>query len=200
MVRNLKARWRVLLVNNGTSYLEQLRTLLSGCEVTVVAYSDIDLITLDSFDVIVLSGGHAFFVDGNSAKLSREIDLVRRCPKPILGICYGFEVIAQTYGAKLELMSKKEHGFLDIQITKPGHIFQDMPLHFQVFESHRWVIKKVDSQLIELARSKDGVEAFKHKKKPIYAVQFHPEMFVEKSCGEEIFHNFLKSIHSSNSV
>jgi len=184
---------KILIIDNGTSYLPQLENLLSGNTFQVVKYSKITTANTDDFDAVVLSGGHDFPVSGNEERLQSEIGLVQNSKKPFFGICFGFEVIAHAFGAKLELMQNKERGILDIQVVEPDEIFLNIS-NFKVFENHRWVIKEPVSEIIVLARSNDGIEAFKHKNKPIYAVQFHPEMFVEKSCGDEMFHNFLNSI------
>lgn len=184
---------KILIIDNGTSYLPQLENLLSGHTFQVVKYSEIGTTNSDDFDAVVLSGGHDFPVSGNEERLQKEIDLVINSKKPLFGICFGFEVIARAFGARHEVMQNKEHGILDIQVVEPDEIFLNIP-NFKAFESHRWVIKEPVKEMLVLARSKDGIEAFKHKTRPIYAVQFHPEMFVEKSCGDEIFHNFLNSI------
>ncbi len=184
---------RILIIDNGTSYLPQLKKLVANHIFEVAEYSKIDSASAENFDAIVLSGGHSFPVSGNSERLQKEISLVKNSKKQIFGICFGFEVIAEALGAKLELMQIKEQGILDIQVVSPDEIFLNIP-NFQVFENHRWIVKEPASEMLVLARSKDGIEAFKHKTKPIYAVQFHPEMFVEKSCGDEIFYNFLNSI------
>lgn len=184
---------KILVIDNGTSYLSQLENLLSGHTFQVIKYSEIKDSNPNDFNAIVLSGGHDFPVDENDKKLQKEINLIKNSTKPILGICFGFEVIAHTLGAKLELMRLKEHGILDIQVVKPDKIFLNIS-NFKVFESHRWVVKEPVSEMVVLANSKDGVEAFRHKTKPIYAVQFHPEIFVEKSCGDEIFYNFLSIV------
>ncbi|MCR4328733.1 MAG: gamma-glutamyl-gamma-aminobutyrate hydrolase family protein [Patescibacteria group bacterium] len=184
---------KVLIVDNGTSYLPQLENLLIGSLSRAIKYSEIDSIDADDFDAVVLSGGHGFPVSGNEERLQKEISLVIDSKKPIFGICFGFEVVARAFGAKLELMQNKERGILDIQVVVPDELFLNIQ-NFQVFESHRWVVKEPAEDLMVLARSKDGVEAIKHKTRPIYGVQFHPEMFVEKTCGSEVFHNFLNVI------
>lgn len=183
----------ILLVDNGTSYISQLKRLLSGHAFDVVKYSEISTLDMKPYSAIILSGGHTFAVQGNGDRLKNEINLIKESDKPVFGICFGFEVIAHAYGSKLELMQSKEQGIIDITVVEPDPIFKNLP-NFQVFESHRWVVKESSSELIPLARSKDGVEAVKHRSKPIYAVQFHPEMFVEKTCGDEIFFNFLHLI------
>lgn len=182
---------KFLLIDNGTSYLLQLEKLLSGHSFRVIKYFELGSVNPMDFDVVILSGGHSFPVQGNDERLRGEIDLVKNFPRPIFGICFGFEIIAHTFGAKLERMENKEKGILDIKITEQDDLFLNIS-GFQVFESHRWVVREPGENLIALAISKDGIEVIKHKTKPIYGVQFHPEMFVEKTCGDEIFYNFLR--------
>lgn len=181
---------KVLIIDNGTSYLAQLKKLLSNCEAEVVSYLDIPpLRSMEQFDAVILSGGHNFPVIGNESRLEREMSLIKNINKPVFGICYGFELIASVYGAKLEEMQEKEKGILDIEAVGDD-IMRNIP-NFKVFESHRWVVKEIGEEFVVLAKSKDGIEAIKHKTRPIYGVQFHPEMFLEKTCGDEIFKNFL---------
>ncbi len=181
---------RFLIIDNDTSYLPQIKELLSDHSSRVVDNSEIDTINPDEFDVIILSGSHDFPVKGNEELLQDEMNLVLNCKKPIFGICFGFQVIARAFGADLELMENREEGMLDIKVMEQDKVFNGIS-NFRVFENHRWVVKEVPDELIPLACSKDGIEVIKHRSKPIYAVQFHPELFVEKSCGDEIFNNFL---------
>jgi anthranilate/para-aminobenzoate synthase component II len=185
----------ILVIDNGTKYLPQLISLLTKHQVSVINFSEIQSSSVDNYDVIILSGGHKFPINGNESKLEKEIELIKSTSVPIFGICFGFELIAHCYGAELELMNRKEKGILDINVIVPDVIFDQIP-NFKVYESHRWVVKKTSTELIALAESKDGIEAIKHKTKPIYAVQFHPEMVVDKTCGDEIFFNFLNRLTS----
>lgn len=189
---------QTLIIDNGTSYLAQLKKLLD-CPTEVISYLDIprnDNRYFDDFDAVVLSGGHDFPVLGNEVRLGGEMELIYNFQKPLFGICYGFELIAATFGAKLELLENRAHGIIDIEMVQYDDILQNIP-NFKVYESHRWVVQEPLSELSVLARSKDGVEAIKHKKRPIYGVQFHPEMFVDETCGDEIFRNFLTSVKVS---
>lgn len=181
---------KTLIVDNGTKHLSRLKKLISNSSLEVVSYSEIDTVDPKKFNAVILSGGHNFPVYGNESQLQKEIDFIKNSEAKILGICFGFELIAQTFGAKLELMEERERGILDIQVLENSEIFADVP-NLRVFESHRWVVKEPIGDLIALARSKDGIEAIRHKSRPIYAVQFHPEMFLDKTCGDEIFFNFL---------
>jgi GMP synthase (glutamine-hydrolysing) len=189
----------ILVIDNGTSYLPQLKKLLKNHQVSIQEFSGIQIEDANQYDAVILSGGHNFPINGNESKLEKEIELVKSTNVPLFGICFGFEIIAYCFGAELELMNKKEKGILDIDVIVPDVIFNQIP-NFKVFESHRWVVKETSAQLIALAKSKDGIEAMKHATKSIYGVQFHPEMFVKKSCGDEIFLNFLKKFDTSNHV
>ena len=184
---------KILIVDNGSNYIDKIKTLLLPAQVEIVDYATINIKDAAGFDAAILSGGHEFPVVGNAKKYKNEIDLIKRSEVPIFGICLGFELIANAFGAKLKRMGNKEHGIIDITVVNSDRIFANIP-NFKVYESHRWVVKDAGEELTVLAKSKDGVEAFRHKTRPVYGVQFHPEMFIEKTCGDEILHNFIESI------
>lgn len=185
---------RILIVDNGTSYLPQLEKLVAAHDVTTIKYSGITSCDINDFDAAILSGGHDFPVYGNEDRLRAEIEFVKNFNKPLFAICFGFELVAHTFGAGLALMQHKEKGILDIQIIVPDQVFSNIT-EFQVYESHRWSVAELSDDCIALARSKDGIEMIKHTTRPIYASQFHPEMFVDKTCGDEIFNNFLRIVN-----
>jgi len=188
---------KIIIVDNGTKHLSELESLFIAHSVVVIQYSDIGVFDFVSVDAIILSGSHTFQVSGNENLLKEEIDLVTNLKKPIFGICFGFELIARAFGAKLSELKEKEKGIINIQIDKLDKIFTGIS-NYQVYEGHRWVVKNLPDDLIALARSKDGIEVFKHINRPIYAVQFHPEVLVDKTCGSKLIANFLDMISSKN--
>lgn len=183
----------ILLINNGTIRIGELKALLQDHKVEVIEFCTLNTINTKKFDLIVLSGSTPYPILGNESLYKQEIDLIKNSQKPIIGICLGFELIGYAYGAELIEMSEKEKGIIDLQVTNLSRIFDNLP-SFSVYESHRWVIKKLPAALIELARSKDGIEVIKHKDRKLYGFQFHPEMFVEKTYGDEMFNNLLNVI------
>jgi GMP synthase (glutamine-hydrolysing) len=142
---------------------------------------------------VMLSGGHNFTIIGHEDLLQDEIKLIKTFKGPILGICFGFELIAHTFGAKMKELPGKENGVISINVIEKDEIFIGLD-DFEVFENHRWVVDKLSDNLLALAESKDGFESIKHKDMPIYGVQFHPEMFVANKDGEKIFHNFVELV------
>lgn len=179
---------QVLIIDNGTSYLEKLKGLLQPNEVIVTKYNGIPALPAE-IDTVILSGGHEFPVVEHAGRLDAEINLVKNFPGKVIGICYGFELLAYMYGAKVLERTVKRQQFLGIEIANT-ELFHNLP-NFQVYESHRWVVADPGANLEVLATSIDGIEAFKHKSKPHFGLQFHPEMFPDQTCGDEVFQTIL---------
>lgn len=186
---------KLLIIDNGSLYLEKLKSLVSGHTQTIKKYSEIIFSDKEDYDLIILSGGHTLSVIGHESDFSKELNLIRTTSTPLLGICLGFELIASSYGAWLEKLDSKENKTLELHPIDNDPIFTNLSV-IKVFESHRWVITKESDKLIGLAMSKDGIEIIKHKQKLIYGFQFHPEMFEDITQGDELFANFMKIVEN----
>ena len=183
-----------LIINNGTSYIDQIKLLLGDNTFETFYFNDNSLGSdLSRFDAIVLSGGHVLTFGDHKINFKKECDIVLNSNLPIFGICFGMHLIATVYGATLKEMNNLEKGVLKITCDFKDPLFRNIT-EFEVFENHRIVVTEVSGKLIPLACSKDGIEVVKQKEKIIYGVQFHPEMYVDKTCGDEIFRNFVKLI------
>jgi para-aminobenzoate synthetase len=174
---------RVLLVDNGTSFLPQHPECLRGHETVIRAYDE--RFDAAGMDAVILSGGHALAVAGHDRAFAAELGLIRTLAVPLLGICLGFELIAHAFGARLEKLPAKERGLLAIE-TGDDPLFRGAAPG-PVFESHRWAVRSLPPELTAIARSRDGIEAFRHVARPVWGVQFHPEVGGPKAVLE----NFL---------
>ncbi|MDQ3239128.1 MAG: gamma-glutamyl-gamma-aminobutyrate hydrolase family protein [bacterium] len=184
----------VLVVNNGSTYLDKLIEIIPHSMVSLVRYDQLDPQMAYDYDVVVLSGGHDYSVMGHEAEYSKELQFIRQVKKPLLGICLGFELIAYAFGHKLEKKEIKKSGVVDIEVIVADDIFNDVnPI--KVYDSHRWVLKEVSGKIVSLAQSKHGIEVIKHTEKMIYGFQFHPEMFIEETNGIKVFKNFFRMSH-----
>lgn len=183
----------ILIIDNGTIRLFQLKKLLRKHNCKTIDLGEFNPEDTTDFDLILLSGSSQLPILNSRSLYEKEIDLIKNSEKPIIGICLGFELIAHAYGAKIKRMQNKEKGIIEIKVSSPEDIFKDLP-NFSVYESHRWVINKLPDELIELARSRDCIEAMKHRSRHLYGFQFHPEMFTKRTCGDEIFNNLLDSL------
>jgi GMP synthase (glutamine-hydrolysing) len=171
---------KILLVDNGSRYINKLKKLSRATK--TINWQKLNRKLYSQYDMIILSGGHLMPVLNHDLEFKKEIALIKKINKPIIGICLGSELIAHSFGAKLKLLKHKYRGKKTITEGEDK---------FSVYESHRWVVKRLPSSLVSLAKSKDGVEIFKHKTRPIYGLQFHPEMLVRETSGRKIFEKII---------
>jgi GMP synthase (glutamine-hydrolysing) len=176
---------RILLIDNGTTLLNKLKQLIPGDEI-VHTYDDFDKDT-NNFDLVILSGGSKYQLVRNENVFEREINFIRNTTKPVIGICFGYELITLAFGATLKELPENKKGIYEIEI-----IDEDLGTRkIKVFESHRWVVDRLPGVFDVLAISEDGPEIIKHKEKFIYGLQFHPENFTEETEGDELFLKLL---------
>jgi GMP synthase-like glutamine amidotransferase len=128
---------------------------------------------------------------GNEAIFQDEIHLIQKRLKPLIGICLGYELIVRAYSGELIQLPIKEKGVIPLTNIVNSPIFYELP-NFNVYESHRWVAKRLPDSLVGLAKSNDGYEVVQHVSKPHMGFQFHPEMCIDRTCGNDIF---LNAIH-----
>lgn len=184
-----RKKQKILLIDNYSVFIKELVNSLKEHQLKIIKFNQIKENSVKNFDKLILSGGHSLNVKNHTKEYSNEIKLIRNSDIPILGICLGFELIGHAFGERLQLLSVKEEGILEVQKIHDDFLLKNL-VNFKVYENHRWTIKKT-SKLKTLAKSKDGTEIIKHPEKTIYGVQFHPEKFVNKTQGIKILNNFL---------
>lgn len=176
---------KILLIDNGTTLLNKLRKLIPGEEI-VHTFDDFDIDTT-AFDVAILSGGSKYQLVGNEDKFAKEIDFIKNTKIPIIGICFGYELVATAFGATLKELSEEKKGMYEVQVLDKN-LGEGI---IRVYESHRWIISTLPSVLEVLAVSNDGPEIIRHKERSVYGMQFHPENFIEETEGDELFLKLL---------
>ncbi len=178
---------KILLIDNGTSLLEKLQELIPGAEVTK-KWNEVSLKDLPQYDLFILSGNRNASVVSNHIDFLDEIALIKECKRPMIGICFGCELIAYTFGGGLAELGREHYGVRQIRVSAKE--LSEKP-NINVYEHHRWYIHDVPKEFDVLARSDDGPEIIKHRSLPMYGLQFHPENFVDETEGDEIFRKIL---------
>ncbi len=141
-------------------------------------------------DGLVLSGG-APRISDEKLKLGRT-DEYFQLDIPILGICVGAQYIARYFGGEAGSAQTPEYGKTTVYIKKENDLFIGLPEKIIAWESHNDEIKELGDEMEVLASSDDcPIQAFKHKIRKIYGLQFHPEV-EHTEFGSKIFENFLK--------
>ncbi|MBI4176358.1 MAG: glutamine-hydrolyzing GMP synthase, partial [Candidatus Aenigmarchaeota archaeon] len=96
---------------------------------------------------------------------------------PILGICYGHQLIAKVFGGVVVKGNRQEYGLGTLRVRRPVGIFQDVEPAETVWISHADVVEELPKDFEALGETDNClIAAFRHKAKPVYGVQFHPEV------------------------
>lgn len=187
---------RILLINNGTHFIDDLLTTLSQHKIEVRAFQTVLLADVEGFDCVILSGGGtAGEVSDNKQLYINEIKIVRESRVPIFGICEGFQVIGAAYNSDFQILPFYRQGANKVRIIVDDPIFKGIKkLDVRVFEYHHIAIESLSDDLVSLAVSEDGIEVIKHKNKLIYGSQFHPEELQDGNKGHIIMKNFLSMV------
>ncbi|MGI0023887.1 MAG: type 1 glutamine amidotransferase [Nitrososphaera sp.] len=166
----------VLVVDNLSPFTPDITKCLSGLgvEYRCEKYSHVTKQTLGECGKVILSGRRRNSKEINAAN-SRIVRYCLENDKPLLGICYGAEILALTLGGSLRRMPSHLHGHVKVFPRHSTPLTQDRKVVI-VYESHGYCIAKLPTDFVSLAGSKDCEhELFSHVAKKIYGVQFHPE-------------------------
>lgn len=192
---------KIVVVDFGGQYNQLIARRIRQCHVysEVVPYT-VDLNTLkeDSVKGIIFTGGPNSVYDESSPHISKEIFSLN---KPILGICYGAQLIAYLLGGKVESAHVSEYGKTDIEITRDSSLLMNqVHKNTSVFMSHTDFVSILPKDFIVTSKSKDCPNAsFENAKQKIYATQFHPE--VQHSVeGQKMLENFVYNICNCKST
>jgi len=141
---------------------------------------------------IVLSGGPSSVSDPQAPMISPEM---YELGIPILGICYGMQLTAHLLGGRVERSLHREYGkaFLDL-LKRESLLFQGVRDNSVIWMSHGDSVLGLPEGFEIVAKSQDGtLTAIEHRTKPIYCVQFHPEV-AHTEDGRILLSNFVKLI------
>lgn len=140
---------------------------------------------------IVFSGGPNSVYEENSPKCDPE---VFNLGIPILGICYGMQMISYHFGAKVDRAEKREYGKAELDIVSDSPLFKGMDKKQTVWMSHSDVVTAPPAGFRVDGRTDSApIAAMSNPEKQIYAVQFHPEVR-HSVYGNEMLRNFLYEV------
>ncbi|MHB8448982.1 MAG: glutamine-hydrolyzing GMP synthase [Mycobacteriales bacterium] len=113
---------------------------------------------------------------------------------PIFGICYGFQVMAQLLGGKVQETGAREYGSTKLQVSDHRHLLKQTPSTFKVWMSHGDSVKEAPPGFRVIALTKaTSVAAFENVDRGLAGVQFHPEV-LHTEHGQQILEHFLYGV------
>ena len=164
---------------------------------------------MEDIDLLLLSGGNDVSLGSNNSSTNNEFSFLRDEVEtkliqisiskgiPILGICRGMQLINAYFGGTIKKIETfLNHSANEHEIFLENNVFPDLIFKDGVVVNsyHNYGIDKLGDQIITAAKSSDSeIEAFKHKKLPIYGVMWHPE----RSCSSKIAMEFNQNLFSN---
>lgn len=172
----------ILIVDNGSSYIKELCNAVGDYEVR--RYNSIT--DINGYDGVILSGR----AKNDKSTNVKNIGIVRYCYKhniPLLGICYGAEILALALGGTIRRLENRVHGFYNIKIENNPLIDKDRML---VFGSNSYIISTLPKGFRSVAYSSNSNNEIITENN-IFGVQFHPELTED---GLALISNFLEIV------
>lgn len=140
---------------------------------------------------IILSGGARSVYEKNAPKFEKE---VLNLSIPILGICYGHQLIAHLMGGKVVSGKSGEYGLMKLNIKNEEEILVRFGKSKNVWMNHRDIIVRLPKSFSSIASTEHSkIAAFVNKKRKVFGVQFHPEVSHTEN-GDRILKNFIIDI------
>ncbi|MCS6933742.1 MAG: glutamine-hydrolyzing GMP synthase [Chitinophagales bacterium] len=188
---------RILIIDFGSQYTQLIARRIRESEVycEIYPYHHLPSLTEDIKGVI-LSGSPSSVKDKNAP----TVDVLQLLAfRPVLGVCYGAQLLAHNLGGVVEKSRIREYGRAQLHITqKDDVLFNDVQDVCQVWMSHGDTIQSVGDKFETIATSENiPIAAFRSKAgvfaNQVYALQFHPEVY-HSTEGHKILNNFLFKI------
>ncbi|MEO0270741.1 MAG: glutamine-hydrolyzing GMP synthase [candidate division WOR-3 bacterium] len=189
-------RDKILIIDFGSQYTMLIARRIRELNVYSVILSPfeenlIEKVNADDVKGIILSGGPSSVYDESAPKIPIEIF---NSEKPILGICYGLQLIAHLLGGKVSKSKKREYGYALFKVIRNSILFDGVERKFQVWMSHGDYVEKLPEGFVCTGKTEDSPYAsIENKKLKIYGTQFHPEVYHTKN-GKKIIKNFIFKI------
>jgi GMP synthase (glutamine-hydrolysing) len=182
---------KVLVLDFGSQYTQliarKIRELGVYSEIRPYLFSPAR-IRREKPGAIVLSGGPQSVYSGESPKISEEIF---QLGIPVLGICYGLQIMAYLLGGKVKASDKKEYGFAYLEVTDRKGLLSGIRNHDQVWMSHGDQVSRVPPGFVVSGKTSNcNAAVIESKERKLFGVQFHPEV-IHTRQGKKMLSNFL---------
>lgn len=188
---------KVLILDFGSQYTQliarRVRELNIFCEIFPFNNNKYDI---GDYKALILSGSPYSVRSDNSLKINTDNF---RSVLPVLGICYGAQLLAHNSGGEVKASKTREYGRANLQsIDNTNTLFTGIQDSSQVWMSHADTIFKLPPSCIRIASTKDVENAaFQFVGENTFGIQFHPEVY-HSSDGKKLLKNFLINISNIN--
>jgi len=185
---------KVYIVDNGGQWTHREWRVLKYLGVdTKIVPNTTPFNDIKDLDGLILSGGSPS-VASDADLMGKNSEYLDCAQYPILGICAGMQFLSEHFGGKLGPGNTPEFGKVELKVLSHDDLFKGLPSEFNVWASHNDEVKEIPKGFEVTATSPScPIEAVRSLTRPIFGVQFHPEVENTEN-GPEIFQNFLNIV------
>ena len=185
---------KICLVDNNSAHIQKVMDLLSGFSTEIYLQNRENFISskVECYDLLVVAGSRDKALVRNIPLFARQIDFIKNTDMPFVGICIGFQMLCYSPACKIGRLKIKETGLVKLFVNEQNRYIVNDECY--VFNHHRWTILSVGDELHNFASSENCIQFVKHKNKPHFGFQFHPEIRQPTNSGYEIFCNVLNDL------
>jgi len=184
----------IAVLDFGSQYTQIIARRIRECQVFSKIYhfsTPAETLRSDGVIGIILSGGPSSVFSPNAPIPDRAIFEIG---VPVLGICYGLQLMGHLLGGKMAKGERREYGHGTLQIQRRGRLFAGLPRTLRVWNSHGDTLMKVPPGFTVIGRTENSPYAvIEDIRRNLYAIQFHPEVF-HTEHGIDVIRNFLLTI------
>jgi GMP synthase (glutamine-hydrolysing) len=185
---------KILILDFGSQYTQVIARRIRECQV----YSQIVKFDTPAAEIkklgacgIILSGGPASVYSKNAPQIDREIF---KLSLPVLGICYGMQLMGFHLGGKVEHSERREYGAGMLHTKKSCELFHGLPAAIDIWNSHGDKLTRLPRGFQAVGHTDNSpFAAIEEPRKKFYGLQFHPEV-AHTPRGKEIIQNFVYHI------
>jgi len=185
------AHSKIIILDFGSQYTQVIARRIRECQV----YSEIVRFNVTGSEIaelkpngIILSGGPASVYDERAPQIDPQIFSLG---VPILGICYGMQLMAHHLGGQVEFSARREYGAGLLQVTNGSALFEGIGPQLDIWSSHGDKVTTLPDGFRAAARSENSnFAAIENSERKLYGLQFHPEV-AHTPRGKEILQNFV---------
>lgn len=184
----------VAVLDFGSQYTQVIARRLRECQVYSKVYpfsTTVETLRKEGVKGIILSGGPSSVFADTAPKPDPRIFEMN---VPVLGICYGIQLLGFLLGGKAEHSEEREYGKGTLEITGESPLFAGINKRIQVWNSHGDKLTRLPSGFESIAKTENSnFAAIENKERRFYGLQFHPEVFHTEQ-GNDLIRNFVFSI------
>ena len=185
---------KIIVIDFGGQYNQLVARRVRECNVYCEIYSyktDLEKIKAMEPKGIILTGGPSSCYEDNAATCSKELF---ELGIPVLGLCYGAQLMSHVLGGKVERASQREYGKTEVDLDITSPLFKGVMQHTVCWMSHFDYISKLAPGFKSVAHTVNcPVAAAEDQSRKLYAIQFHPEV-LHTPEGSKMLYNFVRNI------